>query len=119
MSLSSVLKSFAVEFEVTRRGPLAREKGRVVDAGEATKFKAEGGIQPATPKDMQRLPEGQRTNATIAIWTDCLLLTGDSPNTRPDRVVPCSGVYKGVEFEIQSVEPWPSYSKYLAIKVGQ
>ena len=79
-----------------------------------------GGIQPAGPKDLQRLPEGQRTDAMIVIYTDVELLTGDAPDTQPDRVIPQGpGVYRGIEFEVQSVEQWPRHRKYLAVKVGQ
>ena len=119
MAFARTLARFAVPFDVIRQPPLVREKGRVKDAGDPETFEAKGGIQPPTPKDMERLPEGQRTDATIAIFTDCELLTGDAPDTRPDRIIPKGVVFKGVEFEIQSVEIWPRHRKYLAIKVGQ
>jgi hypothetical protein len=119
MSLKSVLRSFAVDFDIIRQPAIARVSGRVIDAGEAEDLKGRGSFQPATAKDLQRLPEGQRTNAVIAIFTDCELLTGDAPNTRPDHVISRGRVYNGVRFEIQSVEPWPVHNKYLAIKVGQ
>lgn len=120
MSVSRVLARFSVPFDVIRQPAIVREKGRVKDAGGPLKFPAKGGIQPASPKDLQRLPEGQRTNAAIVIFTDCELLTGDAPDTQADHVIPCGGnVHVGVEFEIQSLEPWPRHRKYLAIKVGQ
>ncbi len=119
MSLQNVLTSFAVDFDIIRSPAIARVAGRVVDAGDPEKLKGRGSIQSATARDLQRLPEGQRTNAAVAIFTDCELLTGDVPDTRPDRVIPCGKVYKGICFEIQSAEPWPTHNKYLAIKVGQ
>lgn len=119
MSLKSVLASFAVDFDIIRRPPIARVTGRVIDAGDATTLKGRGSFQPATAKDLQRLPEGQRTNAVVAIFTDCELLTGDVPNTRADHVISRGKVYNGVRFEIQTHAPWPTHNKYLAIKVGQ
>jgi hypothetical protein len=120
MGISRVLKRFNVPFDIIRQPPIVREKGRVKDAGGPELLPGMGGIQPAGPKDLQRLPEGQRTDAAIVIFTDLDLLTGDAPDTQADHVIPrAPGVYCGVEFEIQSVEPWPRHRKYLAVKVGQ
>lgn len=120
MGIRRALKRFDVDFDVIRQPPIVREKGRVKPAGEPTVTHARGGFQPPTAKDLKRLPEGQRTDAMVAIFTDEELLTGDAPDTQPDHVINRgSGVYCGVEFEIQSVEEWPSHRKYLAIKVGQ
>jgi len=119
MSIESVLENFAVDFDVIRQAPLDRVKGRVVEVGSGSLFRARGSIQPATPKDLQRLPEGQRTDGSIVIYTDCELLTGDAPGTRADHVIPCGSAYNGIEFEIQSLEIWPRHRKYIAIKVGQ
>lgn len=119
MSLSSTLQRFAVPFDIIRQPPVERVAGRVIDGGAPETLKGRGSFQPATAKDLQRLPEGQRTNAVVALFTDCELLTGDAPSTRPDKVIPRGKVYSGVTFEIQSFEPWPSHNKYLAIKVGQ
>lgn len=119
MGISRVLRRFAVPFDVVRQPPIVREKGRVRVVGDPETFPAQGSVQPATAKDLQRLPEGQRTDAVIAIFTDCPLLTGDAPDTKADHVIPRGKVFCGVEFEIQSVEPWPNHSKYLAVKVGQ
>ena len=120
MGIQRILRRFNVPFDVIRQPPIVREKGRVRPAGDPKTFGALGGIQPAGPKDLQRLPEGQRTDAMIVIYTDCELLTGDAPDTQADHVVPRGpGVYCGIEFEIQSVEPWPRHRKYLAVKVGQ
>lgn len=119
MSLSSVLASFAVPFDIVRRPPIARAAGRVTDAGEPQKLKGEGSFQPITGQDLQRLPEGQRADATIALFTDSELLTGKVPGTRPDHVIPRGKVYEGVLFEVQSWQPWPNHHRYLLIKVGQ
>jgi hypothetical protein len=113
-------KTFDVDFQIIRRPPVVRVKGRPIDGGKEQILEGRGSFQPATAKDLQRLPEGQRTDLTLALFTDCDLLTGDVPDQRPDHIIPTSGtVYKGIEFEIQAGEEWPSYRKYLAIKVGQ
>lgn len=120
MGIKRVLRRFSVPFDVLRQPPIVRERGRVREGGEVIIIRAHGGIQPASPKDLERLPEGQRTNAAITIWSDCVLLTGDAPGTRADKIIPRGGnVFEGVTFEIQSAEPWPRHAKYIAIKVGQ
>ena len=119
MGIRSVVNRFAVDLDVIRAAPLERVNGRVIDAGDPERFSIKGGIQPTTAKDLQRLPEGQRTNASIAIFTICDLRTGDAPGTRADRVIPRCGFFAGVEFEIQSVEAWPQHNRYIAIKAGQ
>ena len=120
MALTHVLRRFEVPFDVVRQPPIVRDRGRVRPAGETQTLSAKGSFQPATAKDLQRVPEGQRTDNVVAIFTDFELLTGDAPDTQADRVINRgNGVYSGVEFEIQSVKEWPTYRKYLAIKVGQ
>jgi hypothetical protein len=109
-----------VDFDILRQPPIVRERGRVKPAGPPIVLKGRGGFQPAQAKDLQRLPEGQRTDATVVIFTDAELLTGDTPGEQSDHVVARGpGVYNGVEFEIQSVEEWPNHRKYIAVKVGQ
>ena len=120
MGIRRALRRFDVDFDVIRQPPIIRDRGRVRSAGTPTTFAARGGIQPAGAKDLQRLPEGHRTDAAIVIYTDAELLTGDAPNTQPDHIVSKGpGVYCGIEFEIMSVEEWPRHRKYIAVKVGQ
>jgi len=119
MSLDAVLEYFAADFVVIRRPPVERVKGRVLEGGQPTRFKCRGSFQPATPEDLQKIPEGRRTDLTVAIWTDAELIVGDPPDIKPDLVVPCGTVYNGIQFEIESGEDWPRHRKYLAIKTGQ
>ncbi len=119
MSLQHVLDTFAVPYDIIRRGPISRVNGRVESAGPDTNLTGNGSFQPATAKDLQRLPEGERNEAVVALYTDDELVTGDVPGTRPDHVIPGGKVFAGVTFEIQSLEPWPRHNKYLATKVGQ
>jgi hypothetical protein len=119
MSLTDVLEYFAVDFTVTRPAPVERVRGRVVESGAPSTFSGRGSFQPATPEDLKRLPEGRRTDTTVAIFTDCVLNVGDPPSVKPDLVVPCGSVYNGIQFEIQSNEDWPVHRKYIAIKTGQ
>lgn len=121
MGIRRVLERFAVPFDVIRPPPLVRERGRVRDAGIPERFRARGGIQPAKPEDLQRVPEGQRDDAVIAVYpVDFELRTADpQAKQRADRIVPLEGHYAGVEFEIQSVSAWPRHRHYIATRAGQ
>lgn len=46
-------------------------------AGASTTTAATGNIQPAGQKDLEMLPEGERTSETIVIVTDTALEVGD------------------------------------------
>ncbi len=119
MSFSAVLKHFEEPFDIERPSTVVRVRGRVVEGTPPQKLPGRGSITPASPRDLQRLPEGSRSNAAIAIITDCELQTAAIPGTNPDIVIPCGNVFPGVRFEVQSVEPWPNSRKYIAIKAGQ
>jgi hypothetical protein len=86
--------------------------GRWVE-GAAETFEIAASIQPATPKELQRLPEGDRVKAVIAIWTTTELRVGEG--AQADRVS-----YGGGTYEVQAVERWDlgEYFKALASRVA-
>jgi len=62
-------------------------------------------IQPATPEDLLRLPEGRREQASIIVFTTDALQTEDKANAlNPDRIV-----YDGAEWEVADVEDFSKY----------
>lgn len=73
-----------------------------------------GNVQPAQQADIDRLPEGSRTDGAVTLFTDLALRTSESPNAIADRIM-----YQGVEYEVSGVERWPSHSRYTLTKVGQ
>lgn len=88
-------------------------QGRWVE-GNAEAFDITASIQPATPTELQRLPEGDRTKAIVAIWTATELRTAVAGG-RADRVA-----YGGATYEVQAVEAWDfgGYWKALASRVA-
>lgn len=88
--------------------------GRWVE-GTAETFEITASIQPATPKELQRLPEGDRVRDVIAIWTTTELRVAASPAAQADRVT-----YAGAVYEVQAVERWDlgAYWKVLASRVA-
>jgi hypothetical protein len=76
-----------------------------------------GVMQPATPKERERLPEGDQMGEAVAVYSVTPLLAGDDQGQKPDRIA-----YYGLLYEVKSVEPWGNapdgYCKALAVLVG-
>ncbi len=114
MRLSNTIKRLATGTYTVTRPAGSFTAGRWVE-GTATTFEIVANIQPATPKELERLPEGQRTREVIAVWTDTELKTATVPvGSRGDRIA-----YGGASYEVQAVERWElgGYWKALAGKM--
>jgi hypothetical protein len=64
------------------------------------------------------LPEGQRTEQVVAVWTDTLLKTAHAPNGQSADVIQ----YGEYNFEVMAVYNWSESGKIwkvLAVKQGQ
>lgn len=75
-------------------------------------------IQPVRGRDLLRLPEGQRTEEMIAIYTETELQTASAPGGGTADVVS----YRGKSYQVQTVEAWNelgNFYKAIAAKVGQ
>jgi len=73
-----------------------------------------GNIQPAAQADIERLPEGSRSDGAVTVFTGAFMRTAAAPNQLADRIM-----WQGVEYEISMAEYWPSHNRYLCTKVGQ
>ena len=76
--------------------------------GTATDTTIRGSIQPATWKDLQRLPEGERSQDIRKLFTQSVasLYVAEAGSLRnSDRIVSGADV-----FEVSSVQNWPSAS---------
>lgn len=60
----------------TATGSYSATTGKWTD-GSTTTTSTTGNIQPAGQKDLQMLPEGERTSETIVVVTDTALALGD------------------------------------------
>lgn len=102
MDLSVLLTDpdFARPFAVIRRTERVDERGRADYAQE--RFDALGSIQPATPKELERLPEGDRHKETVAVFTATALRAGDEETgTAPDWLE-----RHGALYEVTSLDNW-------------
>lgn len=73
-----------------------------------------GNIQPASQGDIERLPEGTRSDGAVTVFTGAFMRTAAAPNQVADRIM-----FKGVEYEVSQVEYWASHNRYVCTKVGQ
>ena len=103
---------FVTTFAVIRRTESTDDNGRSHVAEEL--LSGRGVIQPATPEERERLPEGDTVSAVMAVYSQEPLLAGDEAGCKPDIIA-----YLGKEYEVKSVEDWRNngagYSKALAV----
>jgi hypothetical protein len=88
-------------YTVTRRQSGAIVRGIAQATTDAT-FTITASVQPASGKDMLRLPEGRRANETRVLFTTTQLYTGDQgSNYEADLVT-----IDGDDWEVQTVSDW-------------
>ena len=91
---------FVEPFTVTRRDAVVfGDDYRTIES----RHDAVGSIQPATPKELERLPEEDRDKETVSIHTAFPLRTGGRDTARPDRI---TRTKDGAAYLVASVEPW-------------
>lgn len=107
MSVFDVIRRRSKTIAVERRQGLTVVDGFQVPGTPST-FNILGHIQQAQSKDLQNLPEGQRTQDWKVLWTATQLLNAD-------RVTD-----GGVEYVVQRIEDWSQdggFYKALMTKV--
>lgn len=84
----------------------ARVTGRVVPPVD-TAFSFVASFQPASGKDLLRLPEGKRQSDVIIVYTTTALVIGGQGTGRlPDRFT-----VDGSTYEVEHVEHWKAFGK--------
>lgn len=92
--------------------------GRWVE-GSTTPITFDASIQPASPKEMELLPEARRQSATFSLFTDTQLLVANSgAQTNADRVTLFGETYEILWCNIWQNNVIPHYHA-LAVRVGQ
>lgn len=114
--LSSVVDALSDEtaLTVTRRDPSTYTVGRL-DAPSSSTITIRASVQPASGRDLKRLPEGSRVEDVLCLFTTTELLT-QGVGQSPDLVT-----VQGADYEVQNVEVWASlgsFYKVLALKTG-
>jgi len=101
---------------VTRGAAGTYTAGRLTPGALTTTTLAVVNIQPASGRDLLRLPEGVRTRETVAIWTSDELRTANEATGAPADVVN----YGGASYQVELVEDWVGlggFRKAIAAKV--
>lgn len=98
---TALIGSFGASYTVDRDTGSSYVNGRAVSGG-TTVVNITASIQPFNGKEIERLPEGQRSNRTIKIYTTTRLFTARvNGQTKPDLVN-----YDSTKFEVFHVENW-------------
>jgi hypothetical protein len=116
--IGEIIASFAQAFTVERRSI-----GVLDDTGRYTRpapsvVNVNGAIVPEnTPAQLMRLPEGDRTQEAIRVFTQTLLRTAREPSMYEADVI----VYNGRRWEVSAVEQWDNggFWDCLAVKRTQ
>lgn len=104
MDIADLIASFstlASTYSVTRRAAATYVAGRAV-AGATSAVQITASVQPATGRDLLRLPEGRRALETRVLFTTTQLFAGEQGGVNEaDQVT-----IEGIVWEVQHVEEW-------------
>jgi hypothetical protein len=121
MNLAGVISSLGSgTYSVTRAAPGnfgTVEDGRY-SAAPTTTLQVKASIQPVSEKDLQRLPEGERSINRIVVFTATALQTSQAPDGPPADII----TWNGKQYQIEDSDTWAEmagYNRYVARKVGQ
>lgn len=103
MDAFGLIADFATNgsYQVTRR-PRGGYVNGVATVGATSTFMIQASVQPASGKDLERLPEGRRSLSTMVIFTTTKLVTGGQSSPNDADLV----LIEGAPWEIQHVEQW-------------
>ena len=97
-----------------QRTTYRRQNGSSVPSNRT--LPASGCIHPGTPEMVQLLPEENRHEDFIAIYTDFALSLGENPGgatyTTPDRII-----WNGAAWRVVRVRDWAMFGYYQALAV--
>ena len=99
---------FCAPFDVERQTETVDDMGRAQLACEVLPWR--GAVQPATPRELERLPERDRDRETSTVYSREPLRVGQRPEGTAADVI----LWQGQRYEVASVEPWPGYVCALA-----
>ena|SRR6185312_15402673 len=79
-----------------------------------------GTIQPASAKDLQQVPQGDRVTGIIAIWSQQQIYTTHDTNSVETPGVSDIIEWQGDKYRVQSSVPWvdAGYWKVIAVRMS-
>jgi hypothetical protein len=94
-----------------------RANGKKVP-GVPVVHKTTGNIQPAQPKELERLPEEDRVKAIVAIRSTFTFQTGSDDGgkayTDPDVII-----ISGIRYRVLKIDDWSAYGFHCAFATQQ
>lgn len=96
---------------------IRRVSGAFAGEGEFTRTEttvnASGVIQPASEDDLKMLPEGERSDSAIKVYSKTELRRGDGAGTESDVIE-----WLGKRYRVMQSKPWQLHGYYFAIATG-
>jgi hypothetical protein len=110
--VGGIIQDFGSTYTVTRAGAVDfdSDPGRPIAAAPTT-FDIIALVQPVKNRDLERLPEGLRTEMVRVVFTEATMLL----EPQPDQLAA-----EGQVWQVGTVEPWGAggFYKVLVKKVG-
>lgn len=112
-----ILAAFGGNVTLQRHAAGTRVNGDWVP-GALTSSTLSAAVQPAGPRDLLKLPEGERTEEAIVLFTQQALIASEVPGQlESDRIV-----YAGRTYRVRAVEDWTAQAQYayaIATRVSE
>ena len=107
-----LISEFGDLYTITRRAAATYVNGIAVP-GATTTLQTTAAFWPASGRDLQRLPEGRRSLATMAgVSTEKLVLGGQGGANEADLIT-----IDGEPWEVQTVGTWPNNPRFYTVVV--
>ena len=107
IDLSGAVLRFAVDYTIRGQSAGAYVSGEWVEGVETSRT-VQAVIYPMTGKELQRLPENERTQGALTIFAAEALQTAQQSAATPAEVLE----YKGADYEMDKVEAWEDQGSY-------
>lgn len=105
---------FASMIEVTRQGAGSYANEGVFTPGASVVSSWPAVVQPANAADITNfLPEGERTNNVIKIYSAQLIQMSDGESVQADTLV-----WQGASYRVAFSKPWNLHGYYFVLAVG-
>lgn len=107
-------------FTVTRESAGSYDEATgLFTKGPVTTLRITGNLQPAGPDDMISVAEGDRDKVRYRFYSVDPLrnLVSGTKNAKGDRLS-CPDVDNGAEYEVETVENWPGFTKAIIMRVN-
>jgi hypothetical protein len=102
LDAASLIRSFATgTYTVTRRAAATVVRGRA-QPGAISTLPVVASVQPASGRDLLRLPEGRRSIETRVVFTATQLLIAAQGSANNSDLI----LIEGTQFEVQQVQSW-------------